>query len=77
MTIFSATIKGYKVFGSSSTGVVTMNDAGNFGFYENDPRPYAPQGGRRTLAIEGVVEALNFKPYDWGNGVEIKKGRAL
>ena len=77
--MFSATIRGHGAFtngfsGQSNTSAVAVvNEAGEFGFLPGEQSPYTPIGGRKTLAL--VLDCLEFRAFDWGNTVSIKKGR--
>ena len=79
--MYSATISGNGAFSNSLTGrsnksaVVAVNDAGEFGFLPGDESPYLPIGGRNALQL--VLDCLEFRTFDWGDNVQIKRGRKL
>jgi hypothetical protein len=81
---YSATISGGPGFtGISGKGnkdaVVFINSKGEFGFLEGKDTPYTPSGGRKVWDM--VKDALQFKPYDWGDpskgGYSVKRGAEL
>ena len=77
--MFSVTISGNGAFSNGFSGqsnrsaIAVANEAGEFGFLPGEDSPYTPIGGRKTLAL--VLECLEFKAFDWGNSVTVKKGR--
>jgi hypothetical protein len=77
--MYSATISGHGAFSNGFSGrsngsaVAVVNEAGEFGFLPGEDSPYTPIGGRKTLAL--VLDCLEFRAFNWGSTVTIKKGR--
>ena len=79
--MYSATISGKNAFLNSLTGrsnksaVVAVNDAGEFGFLPGGKSPYLPIGGRNALRL--VMDCLEFRAFDYGDNVQVKRGQKL
>ena len=80
--MYAANIKTLSGFFNGFTGrtsggaVAAIDEDGNFGFLPDcDDKPYTPMGGRKTLVL--VKDLLVFRPYNWGKGSTVSRGRRL
>ena len=77
--VYAANLSGSEAFisgfggRSGSSSVAAVNDAGEFGFLPGEDAPYMPIGGRKAIAA--VIDVLEFKAYEFGSHVTVKRGR--
>lgn len=78
MKLFTATISSVKGFTNGYTGrknisvKALVNEDGEFAFLEGGKRPYTPVGG--TKAVKWCIDenAIQFRPFSWGEGFDVK-----
>lgn len=82
--VYVAKLSGSKAWkaGNSGRGVSTrnalVNDLGEYAFLDRD-QPYMPDGGGKVLKqlYKDSPEIFEFKKYDFGKDITIKRGQEV
>jgi len=78
MKLFTATITSKKGFTNgfsgraNNTAKTLVNETGEFAFLEGAEAPYTPVGGTKAVKWCIDVGAIEFRPFDWGKGYDVK-----